>query len=124
MSDSETIVIDLGSVRIDLAMERGFHPTGANISHVENSLREEKSARAEVVKLSFGLGAIHYSRSDLEKYKSKNQRVKVNAVGMFSLSSDVPPALALDVLESVKVLGIFRARQDVNAALTQAGRIL
>jgi len=109
MSEAKTIVIELGSVKVNLDMD-GWTPPQPQTSAVTKS--------------SFVLGAVSYSRADLEKYRAKNQRVKVNTVGMCHLADDVTPALALDVIASVRVLGFIQAQNDVRSALMQAGKIL
>jgi len=126
MSNSEKIVIDLGSVRIDLSVESEPFPVCENLNHAEIQLQEEMPAleiNQPAARTSFVLGALLYSRSDLERYRSRRERVKVKMAGMFSLARDIPPALALEVVESVKVYGIFHAQTDVKDALTKAGRI-
>jgi ribbon-helix-helix protein len=42
-------------------------------------------------------------------------------LGLASIADDVPPELALETIDSIDVLGAFRASPDVKAAL--AGRI-
>jgi hypothetical protein len=115
MSDTEKIIIDLGSVKVDLFFEHGPHPICAHCRHAE---MEEP-----VTQSSFGMGAFYINSADLEKYKSRHERVKINAVGLFSLASDISPTLAMEVVESIKVYGIFQAQSDVKSALIQAGRI-
>ena len=120
MSDAEKIVIDLGSVKVDLSFERGESPTCGNFSQAgEESPKGESAA----VRSSFSMGACNYSRSALEKLKLRNERVKINAVGLLNLASDITPALALEVVESINVIGIFQAQNDVKTALLNSGRI-
>ncbi len=119
MSDTEKIIIDLGSVKIDLMFEGGHYSTCEHCQCVEVLPQEEKPSTQS----SFGMGAVYINRADLEKYKSRHERVKINAVGLFRLASDVSPALAMEVLESVKVYGVFQAQNNVKSALMQAGRI-
>lgn len=126
MSNPEKIIIDLGSVKIDLFIDTEYCPTYGSSKLAEILPQEDNSALVNLhprVRSSFGLGAFNYNRADLEKYKSRHERVKINAVGMFSLANDVPPALAMEVVESVKVFGVFQAQSNVKNALIQAGRI-
>jgi hypothetical protein len=126
MSNLDKIIIDLGSVKIDLFIEPEYCPTCENSelagirSQEDNSVLVNSQPR---VRSSFGLGAFNYNRADLEKYKSRHERVKINAMGMFSLANDVPPTLAMEVVESVKVFGVFQAQSDVKNVLIQAGKI-
>lgn len=115
MLDSNKILIELGSVKIDLSFEPGSATT-----KLEEPGGEAKQLE---VRSSFVLGVVGYSRADLEKYKSKNERVKVTAVGMVWLADDISPALALQAVDSIKVYGAFKAQGDVKEALLQAGRL-
>ena len=113
MNKNQKIVIDLGSVRLDLSFEE------------EGPLKVTETLQTSrpVVRSSFALGVMNYSRLDLEKYKSKNERVKVNVIGGFRLDSDISPALALDVMDSIRVIGVFQAMDNVKNALMQSGKI-
>jgi hypothetical protein len=119
MSDTEKIIIDLGSVKIDLLFEGGHYSTCEHCKCAEVLPQEEKPSTQS----SFGIGAFYINSTDLEKYKSRHERVKINAVGLFSLASDISPTLAMEVVESIKVYGIFQAQSDVKSALMQTGRI-
>lgn len=44
--------------------------------------------------------------------------MQIRVLGLVSVADDVPPALALETIESVEVLGAFRASSAVQAALT------
>ena len=126
MSNPEKIIIDLGSVKLDLFIEPKYCPNCRKSKLAEILSQEDNSVLVisqPRVRSSFGLGAFNYNRADLEKYKSRHERVKINAVGMFSLANDVLPTLAMEVVESIKVYGVFQAQSDVKNALIQAGRI-
>jgi hypothetical protein len=43
---------------------------------------------------------------------------------MFQLTNDVPASLAVEVIDSIKVYGIFQASSEVKEALTKAGKVL
>jgi uncharacterized protein YabN with tetrapyrrole methylase and pyrophosphatase domain len=66
---------------------------------------------------------MNYSRRDLEKYKARNERVKLHVIGGFRLADDISPALAVDVVDSVHVVGMFHAAEDVKNALMRSGKI-
>ncbi|MBN8658141.1 MAG: hypothetical protein J0M11_20580 [Anaerolineae bacterium] len=66
---------------------------------------------------------MNYSRHDLEKYKSRNERVKVRVIGGFRLDDDISPDLAMDVVDSIRVIGVFEAMDAVKHALTQSGKV-
>jgi hypothetical protein len=43
--------------------------------------------------------------------------VNVKVIGMFILTDDITPQLALDTIQSVTVRGVFKAPEDVKEAL-------
>ena len=43
--------------------------------------------------------------------------INVKVIGMFILTDDVTPQLALDTIQSVTVRGVFKAPEDVKEAL-------
>jgi hypothetical protein len=53
--------------------------------------------------------------------KSAGEKLQVNVLGLVSIANDVSPELALETIDSIIVLGAFRARPEIKAAL--AGRI-
>ena len=103
MLDSQKIIIDLGSVRLELYFEDDV---------------------PALVRSSFALGVMNYSRADLERFRARNEKVKVRVLGGFRLADDISPALAMDVVDSIRVFGLLQARDDVKTALMQTGRIL
>lgn len=113
MRENQKIVIDLGSVCLELSFE------DADIAKGIETLPTSRP----VVRSSFAFGVMNYSRRDLEKFKARNERVKVNVIGGFRLDNDISPALALDVMDSIRVLGVFQAMDHVKNALMQSGKI-
>jgi hypothetical protein len=63
------------------------------------------------------LGTQHYSRGQLERLLVDGERVQIRVLGLASIASDVPVELALATIESVEVLGAFRASPPVKKAL-------
>jgi len=55
----------------------------------------------------------------LEEKLQKKEMINVLVFGMFILSDDVTPQLALDTIQSVTVRGVFKAPDDVKKALTE-----
>ena len=113
MLDSNKIVIDLGSVRLDLYFE-----------DETQALAPKKTPTQPVVRSSFALGIVNYSRTTLERFKSRNEQVKVRVVGSLWLDDDISPALAVDALDSIHVVGLLQAQDDVRDALMRTGKIL
>lgn len=108
MSESQKIVIDLGSVRLDLSLES------------EVQLRPMPT----VIRPSFVFGVMSYSRHDLENYRVRNEQVKVHVIGGFRLEDDISPALAVAVMDSLHIVGKFQAPDAVKTALLQSGKII
>ncbi|MEW5828538.1 MAG: hypothetical protein AB1846_06570 [Chloroflexota bacterium] len=57
-----------------------------------------------------------------EKRKAKGEKVKITVVGVLRLASDITPELAREVVESIRVRGIFEAAQAVKDALADRTR--
>ena len=53
--------------------------------------------------------------------RAAGERLQINVLGLASIAEDVSPELALATIDSIEVLGAFRASAAVKAAL--AGRI-
>jgi len=129
MADTEKITINMNAVelgKIDLLVEEGHYSNRTDF--IRSAIRSQLEKHAvevqqTVVRASYVVGAFSYSRADLERYKAKNEKVKINVVGMCNLASDIPPALAVEVVDTLKVYGIFQASADVKDALTKAGKI-
>jgi Arc/MetJ-type ribon-helix-helix transcriptional regulator len=129
MADTEKITINMNAVelgKIDLLVEEGHYSNRTDF--IRSSIRSQLEKHAvevqqTVVRASYVVGAFSYNRADLERYKLKNEKVKISVVGVCHLASDIPPALAVEVVEAIKVYGIFQASTDVKEALTNAGKI-
>ena len=63
----------------------------------------------------------HYARPDLEAVRDAGETLEIRVLGLASIADDVPPELALETIDSIDVLGAFRASTEIKAAL--AGRI-
>lgn len=130
MTETEKITINVGAVdlgKIDLLVEQGHYSNRTDFIRSAIRAQLEKhtlEVQQAVVRSSYVVGAFHYSRNDLEKYKAKNEQVKVSVVGFFNLDNDISPALAVEVIESIKIYGIFQAKSAVKDALIKAGKIL
>ncbi len=67
------------------------------------------------------LGLQHYTRRDLEALRAAGETLQIRVLGLATIADDVSPELALATIDSLVVLGAFRASPAVKAAL--AGRI-
>ena len=124
---TEKITINLGPVdlgQIDLLVQEGFYSNCTDF--IRTAIRNQLTTHAEVVKRTVArktlvLGLQHYTRQDLEAVRAAGEKLQINVLGLASIAEDVSPELALATIDSVVVLGAFRASSQVKAAL--AGRI-
>ncbi len=124
---TEKITINLGLVdlgQIDLLVQEGFYSNRTDF--IRTAIRNQLATHAEVVKRTVArktlvLGVQHYTRRDLEAVRAAGEKLQINVLGLASIAEDVSPELALATIDSVVVLGAFRASPEVKAAL--AGRI-
>ena len=124
---TEKITINLGPVdlgQIDLLVQEGFYSNRTDF--IRTAIRNQLTTHEEVVKRTVArktlvLGLQHYTRQDLEAVRAAGEKLQINVLGLASIAEDVSPELALATIDSVVVLGAFRASSQVKAAL--AGRI-
>lgn len=124
---SEKITINLGPVdlgRVDLLVHEGFYANRTDF--IRTAIRNQLDTHAEAVshtvaRRTLVLGVQHYTRNDLEELREAGQKMQIRVLGLASIAEDVSPDLALATIDSVEVLGAFRASAAVKAAL--AGRI-
>src|SRR5947209_6268567 len=126
-SDTEKITINLGLIdlgQIDLLVQEGFYSNRTDF--IRTAIRNQLAVHKEEVKRTVArktlvLGVQHYTRSDLEAARAAGEKLQINVLGLASIADDVSPELALATIDSIEVLGAFRASPAVRAAL--AGRI-
>jgi len=123
MTDTEKITVNIGSVdlgRIDLLVQEGFYSSRADFirTAIRNQLDRQRSTVDSITsRKSMVIGTLSLSRRDLEKKREDNEMVNVKVIGMFILTDDITPSLALDTIQSVTVRGVFKAPDDVKDAL-------
>ena len=110
--------VDLG--QIDLLVREGFYQNRTDF--IRTAIRNQLNTHADavqqtVVRKELVLGLQHYSRSDLEAVRESGESLEIRVLGLASTADDVTPELARDSIASVSVLGAFRARAAVKAAL-------
>jgi Arc/MetJ-type ribon-helix-helix transcriptional regulator len=123
MSETEKITINMGPVdlgQIDLLVREGFYSNRTDF--IRTAIRNQLGAHAEEVRQTVArqtlvLGVQHFSRRDLEEVRAAGERLRINVLGLATIADDVSPELALDTIESVVVLGAFRASAAVRRAL-------
>ncbi len=125
--ETEKITLNLGPVdlgQIDLLVQEGFYSNRTDF--IRTAIRNLLATHAETVKQTVArktlvLGLVHYTRQDLEAVRAEGAHLQIQVLGLASLADDIPPELALATIDSIVVLGTFRASEAVKQAL--AGRI-
>jgi Arc/MetJ-type ribon-helix-helix transcriptional regulator len=125
--ETEKLTLNLGPVdlgQIDLLVQEGFYSNRTDF--IRTAIRNQLTTHAEVVRQTVArktlvLGLVHYSRRDLEALQEAGETLQIHVLGLASIADDVSPELARATIESVAVLGAFRASEAVKRAL--AGRI-
>jgi Arc/MetJ-type ribon-helix-helix transcriptional regulator len=122
-SETEKITINLGFVdlgQIDLLVQEGFYSNRTDF--IRTAIRNQIATHAETLKQTVArktlvLGLQHYTRRDLEAVRAAGQKLQIQVVGLASIADDVSAELARATIDSVVVLGAFRASAEVKAAL-------
>jgi len=123
MSETEKItvnmsVVDLG--KIDLLVQEGLYSNRTDLirTAIRNQIKNhEFELQQSVQRNSFGIGVINYNRKDLEEAKAEGKSLKITIIGLLHLSNDIPPDLAAETIESIRVMGVFRAPEALKQAL-------
>ena len=126
-AETEKITVNLGPVdlgQIDLLVAEAFYSNRTDF--IRTAIRNQlvthgETVRQTVARKTLVLGLQHYTRQDLEAIRAAGQRVQINVLGLASIAEDVSPELALATIDTIVVLGAFRASDAVKRAL--AGRI-
>ena len=126
-SELEKITINMAPVdlgQIDLLVQEGFYQNRTDF--IRTAIRNQLTTHAEPVRQTVArkelvLGLQHYTRRDLEVVREAGETLRIRVLGLASIADDVPPELALATIDSIEVLGAFRASSSVKTAL--AGRI-
>ncbi len=123
MSETEKITLNIGSVdlgRVDLLVQEGFYSSRSDFirTAIRNQLERQQAAVDSITsRKSMVIGTLSYSRHELEQKRAENEMINVKVIGMFILTDDVPPELALDTIQSATIRGVFKAPEDVKEAL-------
>ena len=121
--ETEKITINLGYVdlgQVDLLVQEGFYSNRSDF--IRTAIRNQIASHYEVVRESIvrhtlELGIRHYTRSDLEAVKAAGEKLHIKVLGLATIAPDVTPALVLDTIESITVLGALHASKEVKNAL-------
>ena|SRR5436190_2220589 len=124
-SDSEKITINLGAIdlgQIDLLVQEGFYSNRTDLirTAIRNQLATHADAlRQTVARRTLVLGLQEFTRRDLEAARKSGTRLRIHVLGLVRIADDVSPALALQAIESIAVLGALHASPAVKAALAE-----
>ena len=124
-SELEKITINMAPVdlgQVDLLVREGFYQNRTDF--IRTAIRNQLNAHAEAVRETVArkelvLGLQHYTRRDLEAVRAAGETLEIRVLGLASIADDVPPDLALATIDSIVVLGAFRAPPAVKAALAE-----
>ncbi len=128
MTETEKITINVGMLdlgRIDLLVQEGFYTSRTDFirTAIRNQLEKQSGTVDQVAsRREMVIGTTMYSRKDLEALKAKKQHLNIKVIGLFILSPDISPELALATIESVTLHGGFKAPEDVKKALSDRVR--
>ena len=120
---TEKITINLGYVdlgEIDLLVGEGFFANRTDFirSAIRRQLETRSAAVSDTVaRRTLQLGSVQYTRARLEELQAAGETVQLRVLGLGSIADDVSVELALATIESVEILGAFRASREVKAAL-------
>jgi len=123
MSETEKITINLGPVdlgQIDLLVREGFYSNRTDFIHtaIRNQLGADvEEVRETVARQTPVLGVQHFTRRELEEVRASGERLRIKLLGLASIADDVSSELAQATIESVVMLGAFRASAAVKRAL-------
>lgn len=123
MPDTEKITINMSAVdlgKVDLLVQEGLYSNRTDFIRTAIRSQLEKHSfeiQQSVNRYSFVVGVLSYSRSDLEKRQQKGEKLVLAVMGLLHLHEDIPPELAREVIESIRVRGVLLASDAVKTAL-------
>ena len=112
-------VVDLG--KIDLLVQEGFYQNRTDFirASIRSQLsKHETEVRDSITRNAYVLGILGCNREDLMKDIANEVRRKYYVVGLMVIEDDVTPEVADKAIEAIKVMGVFRAPEDVKAVLS------
>jgi Arc/MetJ-type ribon-helix-helix transcriptional regulator len=128
LAESGKITINLGFVdlgHVDLLVRDGFYSNRTDFirTAIRNQLAQHsEQSKKSITRQTMELGLRQYTKADLETLQTTGEKLRIKVLGLVTISSDVPPSLALATIESITVLGALHASKEVKAAL--ADRII
>jgi Arc/MetJ-type ribon-helix-helix transcriptional regulator len=125
VADIEKITINLSVVdlgKIDLLVNEGFYANRTDLirTAIRNLLDKQATAVEQaIVRHSIVMGVVTVTCTGLEKHQAAGEKVSYHILGLLIIEDDVSPELALATIESIKVLGVFRANKAIKEALAE-----
>ena len=125
MADSEKMTINISVVdlgKIDLLVEEGFYANRTDFirTGIRNQLdKHTEEVKQTVTRKTMVVGVVTYGRKSLEKRQAAGEKLSAWVVGSLVIADDVPVALALDTIESLKVYGVIKASKELKDALAE-----
>jgi Arc/MetJ-type ribon-helix-helix transcriptional regulator len=125
MPEPEKITINVSAVdlgKIDLLVQESLYSNRTDFirTAIRNQLEKHSvEIQQSITRHSYTIGVLVYDKSDFEKFKARGEKLKITLVGFLHLGSDISPELALEVVESIQVRGIFHANPAVKTALAE-----
>ncbi len=125
MSDTEKITINMSAVdlgKVDLLVNEGLYSNRTDFIRTAIRSQLEKHTfeiQQSVTRHSSVIGVMSFTRADLEKRKQKGKKLSLSVIGVLNLHEDIPAELAVEVIEEIKVRGMFNASDAVKAALAE-----
>jgi Arc/MetJ-type ribon-helix-helix transcriptional regulator len=128
MTDTEKITINMSVVdlgKIDLLVDQGHFSSRSDL--IRTAIREKLAEyddvlKEEVSRRDIGVGVNLITRKDLERVRNAGIRREYIVVGLLTMAKDIPPELASETIETIRVYGVLQASEEVKKAL--ADRIL
>jgi Arc/MetJ-type ribon-helix-helix transcriptional regulator len=123
MPDSEKITINMSAVdlgKIDLLVQEGLYSNRTDFIRTAIRSQLEKHTfeiQQSITRHSYVIGVLTFNRADFERRRQNNERLKIAIVGLLHFQNDISPELAAEVVESIRVRGIFIAPDVVKAAV-------
>jgi Arc/MetJ-type ribon-helix-helix transcriptional regulator len=123
MPDTEKITINMSAVdlgKVDTLVNEGLYSNRTDFIRTAIRSQLEKHSfeiQQSVTRHSSVIGVLSYNRADLEKRKQKGKKLSFSVIGLLQLNEDIPAELAAEVIEEIKVRGMFQASPEVKAAL-------
>jgi Arc/MetJ-type ribon-helix-helix transcriptional regulator len=122
--DTEKITINMSPVdlgKIDLLVQEGLYSNRTDFirTAIRNQLDSHNLViQQSVIRHAFAIGVIAYHRADLEKLKSKGEKLEARVIGVLRIADDITPELASEIFESITIYGILQASEAVKEALS------